>query len=105
MHLTTLIRFYKNIIHPSQDSRCNCFSCESPDTSRQLSGSCCGSQLCMQNLLLLWLDIDPLDIDVSTRAQLLAGDVMYGRTYRRARDTRRAAERAGRARELGDASS
>jgi hypothetical protein len=33
------------------------------------------------------------------------GDVMYGRTYRRARDTRRAAERAGRARELGDASS
>jgi hypothetical protein len=32
------------------------------------------------------------------------GDVMYGRTYKRACDTRRAAERAGRARELDAAS-
>jgi hypothetical protein len=30
---------------------------------------------------------------------------MYGRTYKRARETRRAAERAGRARELDAASS
>ena len=33
------------------------------------------------------------------------GDVMYGRTYKRARDTRRAAERDGRSRELDAADS